>query len=132
LPLPLPLADDIFISYSRKDGNTYVAGLADELRRREFSCFFDKLGTDADGKDDTVAPEQMFSHWDNSGATKDYHLATDAHLGPVKPSGTTGKSLIVLNPGLSLNQRVVGSSPTAPTKLFKHLALIGIRTVSSV
>jgi hypothetical protein len=25
------------------------------------------------------------------------HRATDAHLGPVKPSGTTGKSLIVLN-----------------------------------
>src|ERR1700733_15689587 len=58
----------------------------------------------------------MFSHWDNSGATKDYHRATDQHLGPVKPSGTTGKSLIVLNPRLSLNQRVPGSSPGAPTK----------------
>jgi len=57
----------------------------------------------------------MFSRSDNSGATKDYHRATDARLGPVKPSGTTGKSLIVLNPGLSLNQRVPGSSPGAPT-----------------
>jgi hypothetical protein len=34
------------------------------------------------------------------------HRATDAHLGPVKPSGATGKSLIVLNPGLTLNQLV--------------------------
>jgi hypothetical protein len=33
---------------------------------------------------------------------------------------------------LTLNHRVPGSSPGAPTKLFKHLALIGIRTVSSV
>ena len=41
-------ADDIFISYSRRDGNTYAAGLADELTQRGFSCFFDKLGTDAD------------------------------------------------------------------------------------
>ena len=65
--------------------------------------------------DDKVPSEQMFNHSDNSGATKGYHRATDAHLGPVKPSGTTGKSLIVLNPGLSLNQRVPGSSPGAPT-----------------
>ena len=48
LALPRLSADDIFISYSRRDGNTYAAGLADELTRRGFSCFFDKLGTDAD------------------------------------------------------------------------------------
>lgn len=41
-------ADDIFISYSRKDGNTYAIGLADELTKKGFSCFFDRLGTDAD------------------------------------------------------------------------------------
>jgi WD40 repeat protein len=48
LPFSSLAADDIFISYSRKDGNTYVVGLANELTRRGFSCFFDRLGTDAD------------------------------------------------------------------------------------
>src|SRR5215510_7686600 len=43
-------ADDIFISYSRKDGNTYAVGLAEELTRRGFSCFFDRLGTDANSQ----------------------------------------------------------------------------------
>src|SRR5215471_2451832 len=46
----------------------------------------------------------------------DYDRATDAHLGPEKPQGATGKSLIFLNSWLSLNQRVQGSSPCAPTK----------------
>ena len=55
-------------------------------------------------------------HSDNSCATKDYHCATDTHLRPDKPWGATGKSLIALNPWLSLNQRVPGSSPGAPTK----------------
>jgi hypothetical protein len=36
-----------------------------------------------------------------------------------KPKGATGKSLIVLNLWLTLNQRVPGSSPGAPTKPFK-------------
>jgi WD40 repeat protein len=40
-------ADDIFISYSRRDGNVYAVGLADELTKKGFSCFFDRLGTDA-------------------------------------------------------------------------------------
>ena len=39
-------ADDIFISYTRRDASTYAAGLADELTRKGFSCFIDKLGTD--------------------------------------------------------------------------------------
>ena len=47
--------------------------------------------------------------------------ATDAHFLPDKAPGATGKSLIVLNPSLSLNQRVPGSSPGAPTKQIKHL-----------
>jgi WD40 repeat protein len=41
-------ADDIFISYTRRDASTYAAGLADELSKRGFSCFIDKLGTDPD------------------------------------------------------------------------------------
>jgi hypothetical protein len=49
-------------------------------------------------------------------ATKNYDRATDAHFQPDKPSSATGKSLIVLNPSLTLNQRVPGSSPGAPTK----------------
>ena len=57
-----------------------------------------------------------------SGATKDYHRATDAHFRPDKPRDATGKLLIVLNPWLTLNHRVPGSSPGAPTKLFKQLA----------
>jgi hypothetical protein len=40
--------DDIFISYSRKDGSLYAAGLADELTEKNFSCFIDKLGTKPD------------------------------------------------------------------------------------
>jgi hypothetical protein len=42
--------------------------------------------------------------------------ATSADFRPDKPSGATSKSLIVLDPSLSLNQRVPGSSPGAPTK----------------
>jgi WD40 repeat protein len=41
-------ADDIFISYTRRDASTYAAGLADELTKRGFSCFIDRLGTDPD------------------------------------------------------------------------------------
>ena len=41
--------------------------------------------------------------------------ATNAHLLSDKSRGATGKSLIVLDPSLSLNQRVPGSSPGAPT-----------------
>jgi len=52
-------------------------------------------------------------------ATKDYDRATDAHFRPDKPWGATGKLLIVLNPWLTLNQRVPGSSPGAPTKQIK-------------
>ncbi len=48
IKFPSLSADDIFISYSRKDANTYAVGLADELTKRGFSCFFDRLGTDAD------------------------------------------------------------------------------------
>jgi len=41
-------ADDIFISYSRQDAATYALGLADALMKEGFSCFLDRLGTDAD------------------------------------------------------------------------------------
>src|SRR5262249_26937746 len=65
-------------------------------------------------------------------ATKHYDRATNAHFRPDKLRGATGKSLIVLNPWLSLNQRVPGSSPGAPIKLFKHLGHLRIRTGFSV
>ena len=50
------LSDDIFISYSRKDGSRYVVGLADELTKKGFTCFIDKLGTEAN----PVPPETLF------------------------------------------------------------------------
>jgi WD40 repeat protein len=40
-------ADDVFLSYSRQDGETYLNGLADALTKRGFSCFDDRGGTDA-------------------------------------------------------------------------------------
>jgi hypothetical protein len=43
-----------------------------------------------------------------------FHRATNPHLLPDKPWGATSKSLIGLNPSLSLNQRVPGSSPGRP------------------
>lgn len=43
-------ADDIFISYARKDSSTYAAGLADELTKQGFSCFIDRLGTEANAE----------------------------------------------------------------------------------
>src|SRR5215467_7928863 len=52
----------------------------------------------------------------NSGRRTALDRATDAHFQPDKSRGATGKSLIVLNPWLTLNQRVPGSSPGAPTK----------------
>ena len=45
--LRLLSADDIFISYSRKDAATYALGLADALTKIGFSCFLDRLGTEA-------------------------------------------------------------------------------------
>ena len=43
-------ADDIFISYSRKDGAKYAAALANELSKRgnDYSCFLDQWGASAD------------------------------------------------------------------------------------
>ncbi|HEX8147088.1 MAG TPA: hypothetical protein VF591_07920 [Pyrinomonadaceae bacterium] len=49
-------ADDIFISYSRLDGEAYLTGLEAALSSRDFSCFTDKLGTDA-GR---VPPETLY------------------------------------------------------------------------
>ena len=40
-------ADDIFISYSRDDGEAYLTGLDAALSNSGFSCFTDKRGTDA-------------------------------------------------------------------------------------
>jgi hypothetical protein len=68
--------------------------------------------------DDAAAPWALpeYSNTRLTGrATKDYDRATDAHFRPDKPWGATGKSLIVLNPWLTLNHRVPGSSPGAPT-----------------
>src|SRR5262245_28183510 len=41
--------DDIFISYSRRDGANYAAALANELSKpgRDFSCFLDQWGASA-------------------------------------------------------------------------------------
>ena len=39
-------ADDIFISYTRRDSST-DAGLADELTKLHYSCFIERLGTEA-------------------------------------------------------------------------------------
>lgn len=47
---------DIFISYSREDGETYLDGLANALTKRGFVCFDDRKGTDAG----TVPPETLF------------------------------------------------------------------------
>jgi hypothetical protein len=41
------LGDDIFISYSRADGATYAAGLANELTKLKFSCKLDQWGTES-------------------------------------------------------------------------------------
>ena len=38
--------DDVFISYSRRDGALYAAGIADKLTERNLSCFIDKLGVE--------------------------------------------------------------------------------------
>ncbi|MET0647658.1 MAG: TIR domain-containing protein [Pyrinomonadaceae bacterium] len=46
MPLSLLSGDDVFISYSRKDGALYAAGLADKLTEKGLSCFIDKLGTE--------------------------------------------------------------------------------------
>jgi WD40 repeat protein len=45
-------ADDIFISYSRRDGAKYAAGLACELSKpgNDYSCFLDQWGASADYK----------------------------------------------------------------------------------
>lgn len=40
-------ADDIFISYSRDDGEAYLTGLDAALSAKGFSCFTDKRGTEA-------------------------------------------------------------------------------------
>ena len=40
-------SDDIFISYSRDDGEAYLTGLDAALSNLGFSCFTDKRGTDA-------------------------------------------------------------------------------------
>src|ERR1043166_8832344 len=45
-----PLADDIFISYSRADGATYAAGLASALAHRGFACRVDQWESEP-GKD---------------------------------------------------------------------------------
>jgi TIR domain len=49
-------ADDIFISYSRKDGAKYAAALANELSKpgNDYSCFLDQWGASAD--DELSAP----------------------------------------------------------------------------
>jgi hypothetical protein len=45
MPFRSVAADDIFISYTRRDAAKYAAGLAAELNGRGFSCFTDMLGT---------------------------------------------------------------------------------------
>src|SRR5678815_3931780 len=44
--------DDIFISYSRRDGAKYAAALANELSKpgNDYSCFLDQWGASADNE----------------------------------------------------------------------------------
>jgi hypothetical protein len=58
--------------------------------------------------------------------TKHHDRATNAHFRPDKSRCATGKSLIVLYLSLSLNQRVPGSSPGAPTTDFNDLAMFTV------
>lgn len=53
-----------------------------------------------------------------------YDRATNAYFRSDKSSGEISKSLIVLEPSLSLNQRVPDSSPGAPTRLFIGLGTL--------
>ncbi|HJU56310.1 MAG TPA: TIR domain-containing protein [Pyrinomonadaceae bacterium] len=46
MPYKSLFGDDIFISYSRRDGALYAAGIADQLTQRKLSCFIDKLGVE--------------------------------------------------------------------------------------
>src|SRR5215510_7131176 len=39
--------NDVFISYARRDATIYSLGLANELTKRELSCFLDQWGTPA-------------------------------------------------------------------------------------
>jgi TIR domain len=50
-------SDDVFISYSRFDGDAYVTGIDAALSARGFSCFSDKRGTDAH----PLPPETLYS-----------------------------------------------------------------------
>lgn len=43
--LPFLFDDDIFLSYSRKDGNAYTAALARALAAKKYKVFFDHYGT---------------------------------------------------------------------------------------
>ena len=45
MPLRTIAADDIFISYTRRDASLYTINLARELKDKGFSCFTDRLGT---------------------------------------------------------------------------------------
>lgn len=64
-----------------------------------------------------------------AGATKHFDRATNAHFRPDEPRGATGKSLIVLTPWLTLNQRPASFEQSYPhhcksrllNKLQKHL-----------
>jgi hypothetical protein len=53
-----------------------------------------------------------------------YHRAADAHFRPDKPRDATGKLLIVLNPWLTLNQRVPRFEPWCAHKQDQALATI--------
>jgi hypothetical protein len=68
----------------------------------------------------------------NRQCNEDYARATDAHFRPDKPRGATGRSLIVLNPQLTVNQPphdFAGSSPASPTN--KVLTLLYISSAKS-
>ena len=46
MPIKPLNADDIFISYTRRDASTYANGLADALEKRNLHCYLDALGTE--------------------------------------------------------------------------------------
>jgi hypothetical protein len=82
-------------------------------------CALKSLNNQADFDSAVQLPSLRPSARTTGSATKRYGRATNAHFRPDKPSSATVKSLIVLFPWLTLNQRVPGSSPGAPTKLLK-------------
>jgi WD40 repeat protein len=76
------LGDDIFVSYSRSDGATYAAGLANELTKLKFSCKLDQWGTQAgaempDSLKKSLKRSAVLVLVGTEGAAKSRHVASE-------------------------------------------------------